>query len=88
MVDGEGCLAETLAGMLRDEDAARALGERGRAVFEAEAGATARTVRALMELMEERVVRGDEGEETIAVAAGSFVWSGAGVKDGCSSGDG
>jgi len=54
----EGMLAETLAGMLRNEKEARALGERGRAVFEAEAGATARTVRALMELMEERVVRG------------------------------
>ena len=53
----EGMLAETLAGMLRNEKEARALGERGRAVFEAEAGATARTVRALMELMEERVGR-------------------------------
>ena len=53
----DGMLRETLAGMLRNENEARALGERGRAVFEAEAGATARTVRALMELMEERVVR-------------------------------
>jgi 3-deoxy-D-manno-octulosonic-acid transferase len=53
----EGMLAETLAGMLRNKNEAQALGERGCAVFEAEAGATARTVRALMELMEERVGR-------------------------------
>ena len=53
VVTGE-MLTATLAGMLRDGDAARALGERGRAVFEAQAGATARTVRDLMELMEER----------------------------------
>jgi len=39
---------------------AQAMGERGREVFEAQAGATARTVRALVSLLEERVVRGDE----------------------------
>jgi 3-deoxy-D-manno-octulosonic-acid transferase len=57
VVSGE-MLGETLVGMLRDEGGSRALGERGRAVFEAQAGATARTVRALMELLEERAVRG------------------------------
>ncbi|MEO6981876.1 MAG: glycosyltransferase N-terminal domain-containing protein, partial [Edaphobacter sp.] len=57
MVD-EGRLAESIVAMLRDVDAARAMGERGRAVFEAQAGATTRTVRALMELIDERVVRG------------------------------
>jgi 3-deoxy-D-manno-octulosonic-acid transferase len=47
-------LAAALVGMLRNNDEARALGERGRAVFEAQSGATARTVRALMELVDER----------------------------------
>jgi 3-deoxy-D-manno-octulosonic-acid transferase len=49
-------LAETLIAMLRDTDDARALGERGRAVFEAQAGATARTVQALISLLQERPV--------------------------------
>jgi 3-deoxy-D-manno-octulosonic-acid transferase len=51
-------LAETLIAMLRDADDARALGERGRAVFEAQAGATARTVEALVSLLQERPVAG------------------------------
>jgi len=51
-------LAETLIVMLRDADGARALGERGRAVFEAQAGATARTVEALVSLLQERPVAG------------------------------
>jgi 3-deoxy-D-manno-octulosonic-acid transferase len=45
-------LSKVLEGMLRDRGAAVAMGERGRAVFEAQAGATARTVDALMELVE------------------------------------
>lgn len=45
-------LSKVLEGMLRDRGAAVAMGERGRAVFEAQAGATARTVEALMELVE------------------------------------
>ena len=48
----EGALAE----LLRDRAAARALGERGRQAFEAQAGATARTVTMLMELLQERAV--------------------------------
>jgi 3-deoxy-D-manno-octulosonic-acid transferase len=52
-------LAAALVAMLRYQDDARALGERGRAFFEAQAGATARTVQALLKLLEERVV-GDE----------------------------
>jgi 3-deoxy-D-manno-octulosonic-acid transferase len=47
--------AETLIGMLRDKDGSRALGERGRAVFQAQAGATARTAQAVVSLLEERV---------------------------------
>ncbi len=45
-----------LAGLLRDSDEARALGERGRAVFEAQAGATARTVQMLTALLQETSV--------------------------------
>ena len=45
-------LSKVLEGMLRDRGAAVAMGERGRAVFEAQAGATARTVDALMALVE------------------------------------
>ena len=54
------CLVEaeqlegTITGMLMDREAARAVGERGRAVFEAQAGATGRTVAALMEMLGER----------------------------------
>jgi 3-deoxy-D-manno-octulosonic-acid transferase len=51
-------LAETLIVMLRDADGARVLGERGRAVFEAQAGATARTIEALVSLLQERPVAG------------------------------
>jgi len=51
-------VAETLIAMLRDREDARALGERGRAAFEAQAGATKRTVDALMALLEERPVAG------------------------------
>jgi 3-deoxy-D-manno-octulosonic-acid transferase len=52
-------LARTLISMLRDEDEneARALGERGRAVFEAEAGATGRTVEALVGLVQVGLAR-------------------------------
>jgi 3-deoxy-D-manno-octulosonic-acid transferase len=51
-------LAETLIAMLRDTDDARTLGERGRVVFEAQAGATTRTVQALIPLLQERPVTG------------------------------
>jgi len=51
-------IGETLVAMLRDSDEARAMGERGRRVFEAQAGATARTMGALMELLGERAVSG------------------------------
>jgi 3-deoxy-D-manno-octulosonic-acid transferase len=50
-------LGAAMVEMLWDEAAARALGERGRAVFEAQAGATARTVDALMGLLEEMAVK-------------------------------
>ncbi|MEO6909390.1 MAG: 3-deoxy-D-manno-octulosonic acid transferase [Edaphobacter sp.] len=56
-------LAEALVDMLHPTSGTRAnetraMGERGRKVFEAQAGATARTVRALTALLEERVVSG------------------------------
>jgi 3-deoxy-D-manno-octulosonic-acid transferase len=44
-------LGEGLVGLLRDRDGARTLGERGRRVFEAQQGATARTVAALLEVL-------------------------------------
>jgi 3-deoxy-D-manno-octulosonic-acid transferase len=44
-------LGGVLLGLLRDREAARALGERGRRVFEAQQGATARTVAALLEVL-------------------------------------
>lgn len=43
-----------LVEMVTRREEARALGERGRAVFESQAGATTRTVRALRELVERR----------------------------------
>ena len=46
--------AETLIGILRDTDGSLALGERGRLVFEAQAGATGRTAQAVVSLLEER----------------------------------
>jgi 3-deoxy-D-manno-octulosonic-acid transferase len=51
-------LADTLIEMLRVEGQARSLGERGQVMFESQAGATARTVRALVALLEERAVMG------------------------------
>jgi 3-deoxy-D-manno-octulosonic-acid transferase len=49
-------LGEVLVELLRHRDGARALGERGQRVFEAQQGATARTVAALLE-----VLKGPEG---------------------------
>jgi len=46
-------LAVVLVGLLQDSAAAKAMGERARQVFEQQAGATARTVRALQELLSE-----------------------------------
>ena len=44
-------LAPTLIALLRDEEAAKAMGERARQVFEQQAGATDRCVAALRELL-------------------------------------
>jgi 3-deoxy-D-manno-octulosonic-acid transferase len=44
----------TLIDLLKDRQKAAAIGERGRAVFEAQAGATARSVEELMALLQER----------------------------------
>lgn len=46
-------LAEVLADLLRDRHEAVAMGQRGRQVFEQQAGATERTVRALASLLRE-----------------------------------
>jgi 3-deoxy-D-manno-octulosonic-acid transferase len=53
-----GELAGALASLMRKGDEARAVGERGRAVFDAQAGATRRTVEALLGLLEEAGVPG------------------------------
>ena len=47
-------LGEVLVDLLTDRDGACALGERGRQVFEAQQGATARTVTALLEVIDDR----------------------------------
>jgi 3-deoxy-D-manno-octulosonic-acid transferase len=47
-------VAQTLIGILQDKPGAQALGDRGRSVFEAQSGATARTAKALVALLEER----------------------------------
>jgi len=44
--------------LLQHQPEARAMGERGRTVFETQSGATARTVQALMALLEETAVGG------------------------------
>jgi 3-deoxy-D-manno-octulosonic-acid transferase len=49
-------LAGALIALLCDKEEAKALGERGRAAFEAQAGATERTVQALTKLLQERPV--------------------------------
>ena len=46
-------LAETLVALLKDDGEGRAVGERGRRVFDAQAGATGRTVEALLGLLKE-----------------------------------
>lgn len=48
-----GDLANALIALLTETAAAQAMGERGREVFDAQAGATKRTVEALLELMEQ-----------------------------------
>jgi 3-deoxy-D-manno-octulosonic-acid transferase len=51
-IAGEGELAVTVARLLRDSAMAQAMGERGRQVFAAQAGATARTVAALRAILD------------------------------------
>jgi 3-deoxy-D-manno-octulosonic-acid transferase len=47
-------LATTLLAIMRDTTASGAMGERGKAVFQAEAGATARAIKALLALLPEK----------------------------------
>jgi 3-deoxy-D-manno-octulosonic-acid transferase len=49
-----GGFSDALVAMLRSRNEALAMGERGRSFFEARAGATARTVQAVLELMQEK----------------------------------
>jgi 3-deoxy-D-manno-octulosonic-acid transferase len=46
-------LEGVLLGMLKDRDAARAMGERGRQVFEAQQGATGRAVEAIVRMVKQ-----------------------------------
>ena len=48
--------ADSLIALMRDTEEARTLGGRGRAVFETQAGATSRTVEAIVEQLKERPV--------------------------------
>ena len=61
MVQEAGELGCTLTKMLADSASAKVIGERGRQVFEQQQGATARTVKALIELMSGRVATTDRG---------------------------
>ncbi len=53
IVEDDVALQEALVEFLTNMDAARALGQRGRAVFESQQGATARTVTAILNMMQE-----------------------------------
>ena len=56
LVKDENELAATLIELLKDRELAGAIGERGRAVFESQAGATARTVQALTAILRQSAV--------------------------------
>jgi 3-deoxy-D-manno-octulosonic-acid transferase len=56
VLETTGELEPALVGLMTNRERAAAIGERGRRVFEAQAGATARTVQALMAQLQERPV--------------------------------
>jgi 3-deoxy-D-manno-octulosonic-acid transferase len=56
VLEMQGELEPALIGLMTNRQRAAAIGERGRRVFEAQAGATTRTVQALMTLLQERPV--------------------------------
>ncbi|MGC9158609.1 MAG: 3-deoxy-D-manno-octulosonic acid transferase [Terracidiphilus sp.] len=60
-------LADTLAGLLEDRVAARAMGGRAREIFSSQAGATARSIDALRQLLSEQ----EEAGPPAAVAGGT-----------------
>jgi len=62
-------LGEVLVELLTDRDGARALGERGRRVFAAQQGATARTVTALLGLLKDNRRSFDSGARGEAASA-------------------
>jgi 3-deoxy-D-manno-octulosonic-acid transferase len=58
LIEKEEVLDHALIRLLKNRETAAAIGERGRAVFDAQAGATARTVQALMALLQKSSVAG------------------------------
>jgi 3-deoxy-D-manno-octulosonic-acid transferase len=58
LIEKEEVLDHALIRLLKNREKAAAIGERGREVFEAQAGATGRTVEALLSLLKERPVAG------------------------------
>jgi 3-deoxy-D-manno-octulosonic-acid transferase len=71
--------ASAVIGLLRDREKAQAMGARGRAVSEAQSGATARTARALLRLLPPKPdTRGESGELRAAVASDQVAGLGSG----------
>jgi 3-deoxy-D-manno-octulosonic-acid transferase len=58
LIEKEEVLDHALIRLLKNRETAAAIGECGRAVFDAQAGATARTIQALMALLRESSVAG------------------------------
>jgi 3-deoxy-D-manno-octulosonic-acid transferase len=58
LIEKEEVLDHALIDLLKNREKAAAIGERGRAVFDAQAGATARTIQALMALLQKSPVAG------------------------------
>ncbi len=58
-------LGEALAGLLADSELATAIGEHGRAVFEQQKGATARTVAALLPLLKNPTAENQQATENL-----------------------
>jgi 3-deoxy-D-manno-octulosonic-acid transferase len=56
LIENEEVLDHALIDLLKNREKAAAIGQRGRAVFDAQAGATARTIQALMALLQKRSV--------------------------------
>jgi 3-deoxy-D-manno-octulosonic-acid transferase len=57
IVKNAGDLESALVRLLKSHESAAAIGERGRKVFESQAGSTSRTVEALMAMLKEMPVK-------------------------------